>query len=121
MATNDNPPPSQTKPTTPPPPYTDFPDIPSSTPSPPAPSPLPLNFAPPSTQPLFGPTPLTYQQTLLLPYYDPRSPYSIELAARRTRWRFIGAVVFAVFIWLCVGVIAAFGAGAYKYRWYAVI
>ncbi|KIJ69933.1 hypothetical protein HYDPIDRAFT_104595 [Hydnomerulius pinastri MD-312] len=52
-------------------------------------------FAPP---PHFGPTPLMQSQPTLglLPYYDPRSPYSVEAAASRARWRFIGAALWAV-------------------------
>ncbi|KAI0371513.1 hypothetical protein BV20DRAFT_965265 [Pilatotrama ljubarskyi] len=45
----------------------------------------------------YGPTPIA-QQTQLLPYYDPRSPHAQEEAARRARWRFIEAVLWAVFI-----------------------
>lgn len=48
------------------------------------------------THPLFGPTPISQQQGLLIPYYDPRSPYAIEQAGSRTRWRFIGALFWSV-------------------------
>lgn len=48
--------------------------------------------------PLFGPTPISQQQGLLLPYYDARSPYSIEQADARTRWRFLGALLWAIVI-----------------------
>ncbi|KAF9226717.1 hypothetical protein BS17DRAFT_776027 [Gyrodon lividus] len=53
------------------------------------------HFAPP---PHFGPTPLMQSQPTLglLPYYDPHSPYSIEAATSRARWRFIGAALWAV-------------------------
>ncbi|KAL4263237.1 hypothetical protein AB1N83_005768 [Pleurotus pulmonarius] len=45
---------------------------------------------------LFGPTPLQQSQPLLIPYYDPHSPYSLSQADSRTRWRFIGAVLWTV-------------------------
>lgn len=51
-----------------------------------------------STTPLFGPTPISQQQGMLLPYYDPRSPYSIEQADARTKWRFLGALFWAIII-----------------------
>ena len=50
------------------------------------------------TTPLFGPTPISQQQGMLLPYYDPRSPYSIEQADARTKWRFLGALFWAIII-----------------------
>ncbi|OSD04437.1 hypothetical protein PYCCODRAFT_1476002 [Trametes coccinea BRFM310] len=45
----------------------------------------------------YGPTPIP-QQTQLLPYYDPRSPYALAAARSRARWRFIEAVLWAVVI-----------------------
>ena len=45
----------------------------------------------------YGPTPIA-QQTQLLPYYDPRSPYAIAEATSRARWRFVFAALWAVFI-----------------------
>jgi hypothetical protein len=61
---------------------------------------------PPQTH--FGPTPISnsQQQGLLnipLPYYDPRSPYAIEQAISRARWRFIGGLLYAVGIFAVVG------------------
>ena len=54
----------------------------------------------------YGPTPLSAtQQAALLPYYDPRSPYALEQAVKRARWRFIGAMLWAVGIWVGVGLI----------------
>ena len=41
-----------------------------------------------------GPTPILQQQTLL-PYYDPRSVYSVHEASSRARWRFLGAIAWA--------------------------
>ncbi|KAL5507916.1 hypothetical protein ACEPAH_5534 [Sanghuangporus vaninii] len=54
---------------------------------------------------VYGPTPLPQQlqQGALLPYYDPRSPYAMEQAVSRARWRFIGALLWAI------GIYAAFG------------
>lgn len=46
----------------------------------------------------YGPTPILAQQTQLLPYYDPRSPYAMAEASSRARWRFIEAVLWAVII-----------------------
>jgi len=53
---------------------------------------------------MYGPTPIVQQQAALLPYYDPRSMYSVNEAAARARWRFVGAVFWAygiigVLIW----------------------
>ncbi|KAI0774737.1 hypothetical protein BD413DRAFT_670087 [Trametes elegans] len=45
----------------------------------------------------YGPTPIA-QQTELLPYYDPWSPYAVAEATSRARWRFIEAVLWAVSI-----------------------
>lgn len=58
----------------------------------------------------FGPTPISssQQQGLLnipLPYYDPRSPYAIEQALSRARWRFFGGFLCAV------GILATVTAG----------
>ncbi|THH11932.1 hypothetical protein EW145_g339 [Phellinidium pouzarii] len=53
----------------------------------------------------YGPTPILQQQGCLLPYYDPRSPYSMEQAASRARWRFIGALAWAVGIWIAFGIV----------------
>ncbi|KAH7887513.1 hypothetical protein F5I97DRAFT_1860956 [Phlebopus sp. FC_14] len=58
--------------------------------------------------PHFGPTPLMQSQGLgLLPYYDPRSPYSVEAATTRARWRFIGAALWAIGLFMFVLVVAA--------------
>ncbi|KAI8982776.1 hypothetical protein BD414DRAFT_491094 [Trametes punicea] len=87
---------------TPPPAYSEHPD--SQLPQPPpntsasaspytavgAPLPFPAHAG-------YGPTPIA-QQTQLLPYYDPRSPYAIAEANSRARWRFIEAVLWAVII-----------------------
>ncbi|KAI0638597.1 hypothetical protein C8Q77DRAFT_1154219 [Trametes polyzona] len=90
------------KPLTPPPAYSEHPDPGqqhvspnhSSSTSPYSPSGAPLPFP---AHAGYGPTPIA-QQTQLLPYYDPRSPYAIAEAAARARWRFIEAVLWAVFI-----------------------
>jgi len=47
------------------------------------------------TRTVYGPTPIQ-QQTQLLPYYDPRSPYAMAEANSRARWRFITAFLWAV-------------------------
>ncbi|KAL4263238.1 hypothetical protein AB1N83_005768 [Pleurotus pulmonarius] len=66
---------------------------------------------------LFGPTPLQQSQPLLIPYYDPHSPYSLSQADSRTRWRFIGAVLWTVV--LCVifsGICVAWDQG-FRFDW----
>lgn len=65
----------------------------------------PLSSPPMPTHPLFGPTPIVQQQEALLPYYDSRSPYSLGQAVSRARWRFIGAVFYAVIIWMALLVV----------------
>ncbi|KAF7970253.1 hypothetical protein HWV62_32379 [Athelia sp. TMB] len=65
----------------------------------------PLSSPPMPTHPLFGPTPIAQQQGALLPYHDPRSPYAITQASSRARWRFIGAVFYAVIIWMALVVV----------------
>lgn len=75
-----------------------------STPNPqPIPSlqPLPLPYAPsPETRPPhFGPTPLSSQYPLLpYAYYD-----SPAVAEERARWRFVGALMCGVGMWVVVG------------------
>ncbi|KIJ20399.1 hypothetical protein PAXINDRAFT_166459 [Paxillus involutus ATCC 200175] len=66
------------------------------------------HFAPP---PHFGPTPLMQSQPTLglLPYYDPRSPYAIEAATSRARWRFIRASLWAVCLIGCLLLVAGYG------------
>ncbi|KZT29426.1 hypothetical protein NEOLEDRAFT_1145164 [Neolentinus lepideus HHB14362 ss-1] len=86
-------------PTSPPPPYTVEP-----TALPPASS--------SQTQAAFGPTPLAQQQETLLPYYDPRSPYSVEQAEVRARKRFVGAVVWAFALMFVAGMVTGAGVGA---------
>ncbi|KAH0839804.1 hypothetical protein J3R83DRAFT_749 [Lanmaoa asiatica] len=63
-------------------------------------------FAPP---PPFGPTPLVQSQPTLglLPYYDPHSPYSIEAATSRARWRFIGAAFWVISLIACLFLLGA--------------
>lgn len=63
-------------------------------------------FAPPSS---FGPTPLMQSQPTLglLPYYDPNSPYSIEAATLRARWRFIGAAFWVIGLIACLFLLGA--------------
>lgn len=63
-------------------------------------------FAPP---PPFGPTPLMQSQPTLglLPYYDPHSPYSIEAATSRAKWRFIGAAFWAIGLFACLLLLGA--------------
>lgn len=62
-----------------------------------------------------GPTPITTYYpvgapgnratptVVFLPYYDPRSPHSMEAARRRARRRFIGALLWAFTIYAVVG------------------
>lgn len=94
MAVDSFSPTSQPKPSSPPPPYTEtagtalYPQPSTSNPNAPASSPFPTRAA-------YGPTPIQ-QQTQLLPYYDPRSPYAIAEANSRARWRFLVAFVWAV-------------------------
>jgi hypothetical protein len=72
----------------------------------------------PSTTPAFGPTPLALpqQQAVLLPYYDARSPHSIAMAVRRARWRFVGAVMWAIVFVLVITALAGSGAEAWKWN-----
>lgn len=55
----------------------------------------------------YGPTPIPQQlqQGVLLPYYDPRSPYAMQQAVSRARWRFAGALVWALGIWVAFGIL----------------
>jgi len=103
---------SSSKPPTPPPIYSEADSIFTVTPLPqPGPTfPMPLYadqpfFAPlpsPPSHPhtLFGPTPISQQQGLLIPYYDQRSPYAIEQAVSRARWRFFGGLMWACGIYI---------------------
>lgn len=52
----------------------------------------------------YGPTPIQ-QQALLVPYYDPHSPYMREQATIRARWRFLEAWIWAMGIWVAMGVV----------------
>ena len=56
----------------------------------------------------FGPTPLVQSEPTLgvLPYYDPQSPYALEAAVSRARWRFFGAVAWAIGILLTLAALA---------------
>ncbi|KZP03940.1 hypothetical protein FIBSPDRAFT_878991 [Athelia psychrophila] len=65
----------------------------------------PLSSPPMPTHHLFGPTPIAQQQEALLPYYDSRSPYAVGQASSRARWRFIGAVFYALIIWMALLVV----------------
>ncbi|KIM75015.1 hypothetical protein PILCRDRAFT_690165 [Piloderma croceum F 1598] len=65
----------------------------------------PLPSPPSHSHTLFGPTPISQQQGLLIPYYDQHSPYAIEQAASRARWRFFGGILWAVGIFGIVSVI----------------
>ncbi|GBE80116.1 hypothetical protein BKA93DRAFT_770946 [Sparassis latifolia] len=55
----------------------------------------------------YGPTPIA-QYTHLLPYYDLRSPYALAEAGSRARWRFVGAMVWAVAILLLAGFVTGY-------------
>lgn len=88
-------------PTSPPPPYTL-----EDTAEPPAAS------SHSHAHPAFGPTPLAQQPETLLPYYDPRSPYSVEQAGVRARKRFIGALFWAIVLILVAGMITGTGVSA---------
>ncbi|KLO19920.1 hypothetical protein SCHPADRAFT_898489 [Schizopora paradoxa] len=60
----------------------------------------------PQHHPAYGPTPITSQeQSLVLPYYDPRSPYAMQQALARARWRFFSALLCAIGIWAAVGIV----------------
>lgn len=84
---------SSPKPSSPPPAYTEIDpaQLPSSSATPHSPTAF-------STHTGYGPTAITAQQQTILPYYDPRSPYALEEATSRARWRFIGALFWAVLI-----------------------
>lgn len=89
-------------------------------PSPPPSHPPPSYNESTSTQPLvvhpgvsgvpparagYGPTPIGQQQQAALPYYDPRSPHSVQAAKRRARGRFIGAALWVVVIYALLSVL----------------
>lgn len=62
------------------------------------------------TQPaqhVYGPTPIpdAVSQGGLLPYYDPQSEYARREAVSRARWRFLKAFLWAMAIWVGVGII----------------
>ncbi|KAH9948742.1 hypothetical protein B0H21DRAFT_820677 [Amylocystis lapponica] len=105
--------PSPTKPSSPPPAYTELP-LEHPQPS----SQLAHNDSPLISGPSaaaapihsgYGPTPIA-QQVQLLPYYDPRSSYALAEAEARTRWRFVGAVLWALLIILLGGFITGWEA-----------
>ncbi|CAL1700104.1 unnamed protein product [Somion occarium] len=79
------------KPSSPPPAYSEFAE--------------PISPPPGSTHQPYGPTPapLLQRQTHVLPYYDPRSDHSLVEAVSRARWRFVGAVAWAVVIMALAG------------------
>lgn len=54
----------------------------------------------------YGPTPISQQQQASLPYYDPRSVYSLQAAKRRARERFFGAVAWVMLILALLPVLA---------------
>ena len=97
---------SPPKPASPPPAYTEIdPQSAGSSQTPAQPAridgqfPAPAEFpSSPLPHPGYGPTNIIQQQTHLLPYYDPRSPYSMAEASARARWRFIGAFFWAILI-----------------------
>ncbi|EJD01539.1 uncharacterized protein FOMMEDRAFT_158692 [Fomitiporia mediterranea MF3/22] len=55
----------------------------------------------------YGPTPIPQQleRGVLLPYYDPQSPYAMQQAVSRARWRFFGAFLWALGIWVAFGLV----------------
>jgi hypothetical protein len=96
---------SSQKPSSPPPAYVEVdPSQQHASSSRPQPPPQSASYpADPSslhhTAGYYGPTPiLAQQQTHILPYYDPRSPYSVTEATSRARWRFLGALFWALLI-----------------------
>jgi len=101
------------KPDSPPPAYTEFAE------SAPQPQSSTMNTSDggsvtnmPSTAPFpthagYGPTPIA-QQTALLPYYDPRSPHALAEAGARARWRFFGAVLWALVILTLVSFVTGY-------------
>ncbi|KDQ21117.1 hypothetical protein BOTBODRAFT_27115 [Botryobasidium botryosum FD-172 SS1] len=68
------------------------------------PTPLPsFHYPNPDTVSL-PQTPLfVTQHGLPLPYYDPTSPHSVRLARQRARWRFWGALVWALGLYVIFG------------------
>ncbi|PSR92211.1 hypothetical protein PHLCEN_2v4741 [Hermanssonia centrifuga] len=65
----------------------------------------------------YGPTPLAQQQTELLPYYDPRSPHSVSVASSRARWRFAGALLWAIAILMIMSVLMGFEMEIQRQPW----
>ncbi|RPD67380.1 hypothetical protein L226DRAFT_529731 [Lentinus tigrinus ALCF2SS1-7] len=78
-------------------------------------SPLSPGLSFPTHAAYYGPTPLP-QQTQLLPYYDPRSPYAVAEANHRARWRFITAALWAVAILTFVSFITGWEVEAMRAR-----
>src|ERR1700733_12991268 len=78
----------------------------------------PLPSPPSHSHTLFGPTPISQQQGLLIPYYDQHSPYAIEQAASRARWRFFGGILWAVSIFGIASVIGGVQFWAGGRRWH---
>ncbi|KAF8607672.1 hypothetical protein BDV93DRAFT_519690 [Ceratobasidium sp. AG-I] len=64
---------------------------------------------PPRPRSPYGPTPIGLRSPEgvgILPYYNPQAFHTQELfveAESRARWRFFGAFMWAVFIWVLVG------------------
>lgn len=105
-----------TKPSSPPPAYTEIVGPSSSSPAP--------NLAA-HHHPSYGPTPTTLlqQQVHVLPYYDPRSDWSMREGISRARWRFLGAVAWALVVLALAGLFMGFEA-RYRVitgRWLAVL
>jgi len=107
--------PSSTKPSSPPPAYTELPDASAQTPSSSQAAPvLPSATSFPSHAG-YGPTPIA-QQTRLVPYYDPHSPYALAEAGARARGRFMGAFLWALLIMLLVGFVTGWEAQENAHR-----
>ncbi|KAI0686494.1 hypothetical protein BC835DRAFT_1235351, partial [Cytidiella melzeri] len=66
----------------------------------------------------YGPTPLMAQpQTHILPYYDPRSQHSVAESTTRARWRFIGALLWALLILSVVSTVCGMEADIQRRPW----
>ena len=65
----------------------------------------------------YGPTNIIQQATHVLPYYDPRSPYAIAEANSRARWRFVGAVCWAVLILALMSLVTGWEIDVHNNPW----
>jgi hypothetical protein len=106
---------SQSKPSSPPPAYTEV--DPALLPSSSGTSSSPTGFTTRTGTTGYGPTSITAQQQTILPYYDPRSPHALAEAMSRARWRFLGALFWAVLILACTSLLLGIEVDIQRQPW----